>query len=141
MLGGGSVGKEEADVDVVGGGVLVGLVGDELKGHGRGVVADAVEVVADLVELGQAEEGHEGSVGAELDVELGGALGVVDDVLESRDDLAGKNGAGDGADAVRGVVGKVPFVGGGERVEVGEGILGNNVGLVVDAADVDVIKN
>lgn len=104
MLGGGSVGEEEADVDVVGGGVLVGLVGDELKGHGGGVVADAVEVVADLVELGQAEEGHEGSVGAELDVELGGALGVVDDVLESRDDLAGENGAGDGADAVRGVV-------------------------------------
>lgn len=32
-------------------------------------------------------------------------------------------------------------MGGGEREEVGEGILGNNVGLVVDAADVDVIKD
>lgn len=141
VLGGGSVGEEEADVDVVSGGVLVGLVGDELKSHGGGVVADTVEVVADLVELGQAEEGHKGAVGAELDVELGGALGVVDDVLESRDDLAGENGAGDGADAVRGVVGQVPLVGGSEGKELGEVILGNNVGLVVDAADIDVIKD
>ena len=74
VCSGGAVGEEEADSDVVGGwvrGVGDGGVGDELEGHGGGVVDHAGEVLGDGRELGEAEEGEEGAVGAELDADLG----------------------------------------------------------------------
>ncbi len=43
--------------------------GEELEGHGRGVVWDAVEIRADGGELSEAEEGLEGSISPELDVQ------------------------------------------------------------------------
>lgn len=88
VLGGGAIGKEEADADVVGGGLRVGRVGDEFKGHGRGVVADAVEIGVGGGELGETEKGHKGAVGAELGVEARAGGWAVEDGLQRREDLA-----------------------------------------------------
>lgn len=81
----GAVVEEEADGDVFrgweGGGGRDGGVGDELEGHGRGVVWDGGEIGAVGVgvgygreggEIGETEEGLEGAVGAELDVDFRG---------------------------------------------------------------------
>lgn len=61
--------EEEADGELVGGGEGVGSgVGEELEGHAGGVVGDAVEIWVGGGEVGEAEEGLEAAVGAELDV-------------------------------------------------------------------------
>lgn len=143
VLGSSAVGPEEANGQIVLGG-LGGAGGDELEHHGGGVVADAVEVVGGSGQLGQAEEGHEGGVGAELDVELGDGL-AVSDALESNHDLAGENGAGNGAGGIAAVIGEVPLVGRGVVIEVGERGFGEEVvrgdGGVVNCGDVDVVKD
>lgn len=145
VVRGGAVGKEEADVDIGGGGLGGSAGGVQLKGHGGGVVDDAVEVCAGLLELGETKEGHESAIGTELGVELGGGLGAVDDGLEGVEDLAGENGASDGADGFARVVGQVPFVDGGEIVEAVKGCVGDEVtggdGGVVDFGDVDVVPD
>ena len=106
--------EEEAHVYLVGGGDRGGGggggVGRELEGHGRGVVWDAVEVGVGGGEVGEAEEGFEGGVGAELEGELGRARGV-DGGVEGLEDLRGEGGAGDGADGGGLVEGEVVFVG------------------------------
>ena len=56
-----------------------------------------------------------------MDVQLGGFGGAVGDGGESFEDLACEDGAGDGAHGRGFVVGEVPFVGGGEVVERGDG--------------------
>lgn len=107
VLGSSAVGEVESHADVInsrGRGV-----GDELKSHGRGVVANAHEIRAGGLELGETEEGHEGAICAKLDVELGTLL-AVDKSLESLDDLTTQDRAGDGSDAVTAVVGEVPLV-------------------------------
>lgn len=80
-VGGSPVGEEEANIDVVGAGLGGGAGGEELEGHGGGVVDNAVEILAGFGELRETEEGHEGAVGAELGIESGGPLGAVDNGL------------------------------------------------------------
>lgn len=139
--GGGAVGEEEADADVLGGGLGLGGVGDELKGHGGGVVDDAVKVLGGGGELGEAEEGHEGAVGAKLGVEARAGSGLVNDGLQRGEDLAGQDGAGNGADGRGLVVGQVPFQVRGEGEEAVVGGVVDDVGVVVDFAYVDVVKD
>lgn len=138
-----AVGPEEADGEIVSRG-LGGAGGDNLDDHGGGVVADAVELVVGGGQLGEAEEGHEGTVGTELDVEARRRL-AVDNGLESGHDLAGEDRAGNGTDGLAAVECEVPLVGGGQVVEVGEGRVGEEVvrgdGGVVDCGDVDVVKD
>lgn len=140
-----AVGKEEADVDVGGVGLGGSACGVQLKGHGGGVVDDAVEVWAGLGELCETKEGHESAVSTELGVELGGGLGAVDDGLERIEDLAGEDGAGDGANGLARVVGQVPFVDGGKVVEAVKGCVVDEVPgwdrSVVDLGDVDVVPD
>lgn len=85
-------------------------VGEELECHGGGVVGDAVEVGVGGCEVGEAEEGLEAAVGAELDVD-GCFSGASYCCVEGLNNLSGNGCAGDGADAVGGVVGEVVFVG------------------------------
>lgn len=144
VLGGSAVGEEEADRHVlllgVGGG------GNKLKGHGGGVVADAEELGVSLLQLSKTEEGHEGTVGAKLGVEGGGALLLVGKVSQGVEGLAGENSTSNGADGLGLGVGKVPFVGRGEGVEAVE-VLGvvdevlAGVGLVVNLGDIEVVKD
>ena len=87
--------------------------GEELKRHAGGIIRDTEKVRVLLRELGEAEEGEEAAVGAELDGEFwfgGGAFGG-DGSVEGLDDLRGDGGAGDGADGVGGVVGEGELVG------------------------------
>jgi len=114
--------EQEADLQVVSvGETRVDVcVGEELEDHGAGVVDDAGEVVADLLQVGEAEEGHEGCVGAELDAELLGARGA-DDVVHVLEDFSGELHAGDCAHVVAGVVGETPLVGVGESAQLGKG--------------------
>lgn len=138
-----AVGPEEADGEIVSRG-LGGAGGDNLDDHGGGVVADAVELVVGSGQLGEAEEGHECTVGTELDVEARCGL-TVNNGLESGHDLAGEDRAGNGTDGLAAVEGEVPLVGGGQVVEVGEGRVGEEVvrgdGGVVDCGDIDVVKD
>lgn len=65
----GTVVEEKADVDVGGRGEWArGAVGEEFKRHGGCVVGYTVKVCVGLRKLGEAEEGLETGVGAELDV-------------------------------------------------------------------------
>lgn len=68
VVGSGSVGKQESHTQVIGRQPVSGAGGEEFKGHGRGVVAYAVEGGARGRELGEAEKRHEGAIGAELHV-------------------------------------------------------------------------
>lgn len=117
---GGSVVEEEADADVVCRGERGrgdGGVCDELKGHGGRVVDDAVEGGVRGGEVGQAEEGEEGGVGAELDVHLA-LSGSGDCGVEALEDLGGEGHAGNGAQVVAAVVGQAKLVGVGEGAEL-----------------------
>lgn len=138
-----AVGPEEANGEIVSRG-LGRAGGDDLDDHGGGVVADAVELVVGSGQLGEAEEGHEGTVGTELDVEARRRL-AVDNGLESGHDLTGEDRASNGTDGLAAVVGEVPLVGRGQVVEVGEGRVGEEVvrgdGGVVNCGDVDVVKD
>ena len=139
--------KQEAHTDIPQGRKRVrGRGGEELKRHAGGIVRDAVEVGILLWELGEAEEGKEAAVGAELDGEFWfgrGAFGG-DGVVEGLDDLGGDGGAGDGADGVGGVVGKGEFVDVGKGPGLREGGVwekgGGNRG-VVDGGNVEEIKD
>lgn len=123
-LGGGAVGEQEADRDVVGARVALaadGGVGDELEGHRRGVVDYAREVVGNGGELGKAEEGGEDAISAELDVH--GQLAVAGDgAVQRLDDLPRQRGARDGADLLGAVVGQAPLVLVGEKLQLTEGV-------------------
>lgn len=117
-----------------------GAIREHLEGHGGGVVGHAVEIWGGELQVGQAEEGGEDAVGAELDAE-GLAAGCGDGRVEELYDLARERHAGDGDDGVAGVVGEVPFVRISERAELEEDVGGNEVGgvdcCVVDFGDVD----
>jgi hypothetical protein len=110
----------------------------QLKHHRASVVDDAREVGVSLGQVCEAEEGEEGSVGAELDTEFLGAFAGYGRV-HVRQDFAGKLHTGDGAQVVRGVVGEAPFVGIGEGAELREGGVGGWGGGagVVDRGDVE----
>lgn len=110
MLSSSAVGKVESYTDVISG--RARRIGDELKGHGRSIVADSHEVGAGFLHLSETEEGHECAVGAELDVEFGTLLAVYEG-LESFDNLTAEDRAGNGSNGVAAVVGEVPFVSGG----------------------------
>lgn len=142
-IGGSAVGEQEADKDLilVRGGRGSGL-GEQLESHGAGVIDDGSEVLRHGGQLGEAEEGGESAVGAELDVELL-RRGRGDGGLEGGDDVRGQDGAGDGADGRGGVVGEAELVDVGE---VGEGLeggrgeeVGGGDGGVVNGGDVDVV--
>lgn len=100
ILGGGAVGEEEANGDLVVAWVRGRCdcrIGHQLKGHRRSVVDDAGEVFGGGGELGKAEEGEEGSIGTELDADLG--LGLSSDGrVELLDDLGGENASRNGSD-------------------------------------------
>ena len=134
--------EQEADLQVASvGETRVNIcVGEELKDHGASVVDYAGEVVADLLQIGETEEGHEGRVGAELDAELLGARGA-DDVVHVFKDFSRELHAGYCAHVVAGVVGEAPLVGVGESAELGERGVGQGIGVgnagVVDLGYVD----
>lgn len=95
-----AVRKVEADVDVICRwvrGRRDGGVGEELKGHRRSVVDNPGELVRDSRQLCETKEGQEGSVGAELDADLGGRL-AGDGGVELGNNLCGERRASDGAD-------------------------------------------
>lgn len=152
VVGGGAVGEVVADAEVLrsvgrarGGGGGGGICDDELKDHGGGVVDETLKVRAEVGEVGHAEKGHEGAVGAELDAEGDGGGVAGDDGAEGLDDLAGEDGAGDGADGAAPVEGQVPLLDGGEVEEAQEGgvceeVVGGDGG-VVDGGDVDVVED
>ncbi len=89
-----------------------GDVGEELERHAGCVVGDAGPGGAESRQVGEAEEGLEGAVGAELEGQERGARAVLGDGgVKGGEDLRGEGGAGDGADGGRGVVGEVELVG------------------------------
>lgn len=141
-VGCGAVVEEEADGEVLGGGEAGGDVGggEEFECHRGSVVNHASEVVADGGEVGEAEEGEESGVGAELDAEFLGA-GRADDAVHVGEHFASELHAADGTHVVGGVVGKTPFVGVGKSAQLEEGVVGEDVGVgdggVVDLGDVD----
>jgi len=130
--------EKEADLQVISvGETRIDIcVSEELEDHGAGVVDYAGEVVADLLQVGEAEEGHEGCVGAELDAELLGAGGA-DDVVHVFENFSGELHASNCAHVVADVVGETPLVGVGESAKFGEGGVGQGVG-VGDAGVVDL---
>lgn len=142
---GGAVGEKEADAEVLRLEVVAATRSNQLKGHGGGIVADAVKLWRSSGQLGEAEKGHESAVSAKLEVEARGAGFFLSESLEGLGDLAGEDGAGDGADGLASVVGEVPFVDGGEVVETIEGGFGEEFlggdGGVVDGGDVDVVED
>ena len=85
--------EEEAHLEVCGGGERRWSgVGEELEGHGAGVVWNAEEIVGaveggDGGQVGEAEEGLEAGVGAELDVEFGVVGWRCDCGVEGLEDL------------------------------------------------------
>jgi len=118
----------------------------KLECHTGRIIRDTVEIRVRLEKLREAEEGEEGGVGAELDVEFWGWRGLRDGGVEGLEDLAGKSGAGDGADGGGGVVGEVEFVVVGEGLELEEGFGGEDgggveVGGVVDGGDLEQVPN
>ena len=63
--------EQEAHLQIVGGGEQCRrVVGEEFKGQGRGVVGKAEEIRTHGREVGEAEEGEEAVIGAELDLEF-----------------------------------------------------------------------
>ncbi len=89
-----------------------GYIREELERHAGCVVRDAGPGGAEGGQVGEAEEGLEGAVGAELEGEERGAGAVFrDGGVEGGEDLRGEGGAGDGADGGGGVVGEVELVG------------------------------
>ena len=137
---------EEADADVVEGRKWRGRrVREELKRHRGRVVRNADPVGAEGGEVGEAEEGLELGVGADLEGDGGGGPVGGDSRVKGGEDLGGEGGAGDGADGVRGVVGQVEFVVVGEGADLEEGFGGEAVGGgycgVVDFGDVEVIED
>ena len=88
----GAVVEQEAHVQILGGGERCRggcrVVGEEFKGHGRGIVGQAEEIEVDLCEVGEAEEGEEIVVGAELHLEFK-LTGRVDGGVECCDNLSG----------------------------------------------------
>ena len=149
VLTGSTVGEEESNVNVVCGWVVArrdlgGSVGEELEGHGRGVVDDAAEVRVGLLQVCEAEEAGESGVGAKLHADLLLALSG-DGGVEELDDFACEDHGAHGADVVGGalalVVGEAPLVGVGEVGQVGEDVGGDEVGArvagVVDLGNVD----
>jgi len=117
--------EQEADLQVISvGETRVNIcVGEQLEDHRASVVDNASEVVADFLQVGETEEGHEGCVGAELDAELLGAGGA-DDVVHVFEDFSCELHTSDCAHVVAGVVGETPLVGVGESAELGEGGVG-----------------
>jgi len=134
--------EQETDLEIISvGETRVDIcVGEELEDHGASVVDHAGEVVADLLQVRETEEGHEGRIGAELDAELLGARGG-DDVVHVLEDFSCELHTRDCAHVVAGVVGETPLVGVGESAELGEGGVGQGVGVgnagVVDLGYVD----
>lgn len=122
--------EQKAHVDVVGAGERGGgRVRRQFERHGRGVVGHAVEVGVRLREVGKAEEGLEGAVGAELEVQFA-AVVAADGRVEGLQDLGGEGGAGDSADGGGGVEGQGVFVRVGEGAEVEEGGVCEEGGVV-----------
>ncbi len=137
---------EEANLEVVHGGKRHGRrIREELERHRRRVVRDADPIRTEGREVGEAEEGLELAVGAELEVDGGGGAVGGDGGVEGGDDLGGEGGAGDGADGVAGVVGEVVFVGVGEGADLEESVRGEEGGGgdggVVDGGDVEVVED
>ena len=138
----------EADGDVAGGWdrsrAADGRVGDELKGHGRGVVGHAVEVSVHGWQAGETEVGGKGCVVAELYSKL--ALSAAGDGgVQELGDLSREGHAGNGAGVVGCVESEVPLVLVGESAELEENVLGEEVGVcdggIVDFGDVHEIPD
>ena len=83
---------------------------EELERHRGSIIRDADPIRAQRGQVGEAEEGLELGVFAELEVYGGGCAIGCDGRVEGGEDLGGEGGAGDGADGVGGVVGEVVFV-------------------------------
>ena len=137
---------EEPDLEIARGREGRGRdVGEELERHGGRVVWDADPIGAQRCEIGEAEEGLELAVGAELEVDGGGGAVGGDGGVEGGEDLGGESGAGDGADGVGGVVGEVVFVGVGQGANLEEGFGseegGGGDGGVMDGGDVEIVED
>ena len=103
--------EEKANLKVLGGGEgSWGSGGEELESHAGSIVGDAKEVWIDLCEVRKAEEGLEGTIGAELDGEFGSFAGRGDGGIESLNDLCGQSRASNCANGVGRVVGEVVLV-------------------------------
>ena len=144
MLSSGAVDKVEPDGNVVGARMWSGGVGDELESHGGGVVDDGSKVSANRSEVGRAEEGGEGAIGAELDVQ-GRCLLPGNDGAEGVKDLASQDKAGYGADGVGSVVSQVPLVDTGKLIELSKGVAADETSRgdcgIVDLSHIDIIEN
>ena len=115
--------KVEADLDVTGSWERIrGGSREKLEGHGAGVVGDTVEVDAGVAgeggQVGQAEEGLEIIVGAELDGEFRFTSGG-DGGVEALDYLGCDGRTCDGSDRLARVVGETELVGVGEGPQLG----------------------
>lgn len=120
---GGVVVEKEAHADIFRRGKgFGGPAGEEFKRHAGGIVGDPVEIRVGLREVGEAEEGEEGGIGAELEGEFGSGGGALsgDGGVKGLDDLGGEGGASNGADGVGGVIGEVEFVSVGQGAGLGE---------------------
>jgi len=121
-------------------------VGEHFERQRAGVVGYAHECWLGGLDIGdgEAEEGGEIAVSAELDGDLlpaGGGDGAVEELL----DLSCKRHPGDGTHVVAAVVGQAPFVHVGELGELKEDVACDDVawveGGVVDLCDVDEVPH
>lgn len=106
VLGGRSVGKQESDEDLVGGGVggvCDCCVGHELERHGRRIVHHSVEVLRDGKELRKTKEGEKRAIGSKLDANL--LLGLASDcAIQLLDDLRRESRSGHGPNRLGAIV-------------------------------------
>ena len=136
---------KETDIECRGTGKGSGGSGcEELESHGGRVVRDTVEHGVFGGQVCKAEEGLEGSIGAELDTDFGLA-GPVDGAVQELDNLGSQLHSSNSTDRGGGIVREVKFMGIGqgsqlEQLVGSERVIGIK-GLVMNFGNINEVED